>query len=99
MLLSPNPSNRRTKKLFLMIRSIPCPSRVPILLALVLTSVMFAGCFLSHVENPVTRTETDYYTITDRDSISHEIVRNAPGASQDNGVVFPSSRDIHTVRN
>jgi hypothetical protein len=67
--------------------------------ALIFTSVIFSGCFLSHVENPITRTETDYYTITDRDSTSHEIVRNAPGASQDNGVVFPSSREIHTVRN
>jgi hypothetical protein len=82
-----------------MIRSIQRPAFVHKILALVFLSAIFSGCFLSHVENPVTRTETDYYTITDRDTTSREIVRNAPGASQDNGVVFPSSREMHIDRN
>jgi hypothetical protein len=71
----------------------------PTVLALVFASVIFSGCFLSHVENPITRTETDYYTITDRDTTTHEIVRNAPGTTHDNGVVFPSSRETHIYRN
>jgi hypothetical protein len=66
---------------------------------MVFASVILSGCFLSHVDNPVTRTETDYYTITDRDTTSREIVRNAPGATQDNGVVFPSSREMQINRN
>jgi len=82
-----------------MIRSILCPSFLSRAVTLLFSSVLFAGCFLSHVENPVTRTETDYYTITDRDTVSHEIVRNAPGEAQDNGVVFPSSRETHSHRN
>ncbi len=56
-----------------------------------------SGCF-SHVENPITRTETDYYTITDRDTTVHETVRNVPGSSEDNGVVFPSSRETYIDR-
>ena len=40
----------------------------------------------------ITRTETDYYTITNRDTTFHETVHNVPGSSGDNGVVFPSSR-------
>lgn len=55
---------------------------------LVLGTVTLASC-------AVTRTETDYYTITDRDSTIHERVRNVPG--EENGVVFPSSKvtEIH----
>ncbi len=82
-----------------MIRSIRDPSLIIPAIALVFSSLFFSGCFLSHVENPITRTETDYYTITDRDTTSRQIVHNAPGASQDNGVVFPSSREIHLDRN
>ena len=55
------------------------------------------GCF-SHVSNPITRTETDYYTITDRDTTYRETVRNVPGSSADNGVVFPSSREVNSDR-
>lgn len=40
----------------------------------------------------ITRTETDYYTITVRDTTYREAVRNVPGSSEDNGVVYPSSR-------
>jgi hypothetical protein len=44
---------------------------------------MLSGC-------AVTKTETDYYTITDRDSTIREQVRNVPG--EENGVVYPSSK-------
>ena len=63
-----------------------------------LATLNLVGC-ISHVENPITRTETDYYTITDRDTTYHETVRNVPGSSADNGVVFPSSREIDIDRN
>src|SRR5665213_2504550 len=56
-----------------------------------------AGC-ISHVESPITRTETDYYTITDRDTTVSETARNVPGSSADNGVVFPSSRETYINR-
>ncbi|HWF44712.1 MAG TPA: hypothetical protein VG537_08720 [Candidatus Kapabacteria bacterium] len=48
-------------------------------------SMLLSGC-------AITRTETDYYTITDRDTTFHETVRNVPGSTGDNGVVFPSSK-------
>ncbi len=41
----------------------------------------------------ITRTETDYYTIVVRDTTYREGVRNVPGSPDDNGVVFPSSRE------
>ena len=66
-------------------------------LACVLASGL-AGC-ISHVENPITRTETDYYTITDRDTTVRETERNVPGSAADNGVVFPSSRQTYISRN
>ncbi len=66
-------------------------------LGFALSSVL-TGCF-SHVSNPITRTETDYYTITDRDTTFHVTSRNVPGTSADNGVVFPSSREIYLDRN
>ncbi|HEX5316069.1 MAG TPA: hypothetical protein VFX22_05405, partial [Candidatus Kapabacteria bacterium] len=56
-----------------------------------------AGC-ISHVQNPITRTETDYYTITDRDTTVRETERNVPGSAADNGVVFPSSRQTYISR-
>jgi hypothetical protein len=40
----------------------------------------------------------DYYTLTLRDTTVRETVKNAPGSSQDNGVVFPSSRETHIIR-
>ncbi len=40
----------------------------------------------------ITRTETDYYTKTTRDSTYQEQVQNVPGSTDDNGAVFPSSR-------
>src|ERR1043165_6575563 len=45
----------------------------------------------------ITRTETDYYTITHHDTTSEAIRPNTPGSSEDNGVVFPSTRvtDVH----
>jgi hypothetical protein len=82
-----------------MIRSQRVPSPALTLAALALLSGLFSGCFLSRVESPITRTETDYFTITDRDTTLREIARNAPGASADNGVIFPSSRETHTERN
>ncbi len=67
-------------------------------LLLAAASLALGGCFFSHVENPITRTETDYYTITDRDTTVRETARNVPGSAADNGVVFPSSRDIFVNR-
>jgi hypothetical protein len=58
---------------------------------------IFATLVLSSC-GAITRTETDYYTITDRDTTFHETVRNAPGSSSDNGVVFPSSRTTQSNR-
>jgi hypothetical protein len=43
----------------------------------------------------ITRTETDYYTIVIRDTTYREGVRNVPGSPDDNGVVFPSSRETN----
>ncbi len=40
----------------------------------------------------------DYYTITARDTTVHETAKNIPGSAADNGVVFPSSRDIQIER-
>ncbi len=65
--------------------------------ACILLASGLTGCF-SHVSNPITRTETDYYTITDRDTTYHETSRNVPGSQADNGVVFPSSREIYIDR-
>jgi hypothetical protein len=62
-----------------------------------LSMALLSGCLPSLVDNPITRTETDYYTITDRDTTIHETVRNTPG--QNNGVVFPSSRETDIDRN
>jgi hypothetical protein len=44
-----------------------------------------------------TRKDTDYYTITDRDTTTQAVRPVAPGSIDDNGVVFPSTRvtDIH----
>lgn len=59
---------------------------VPILLALALS-----GCFA------VTRTETDLYTITDRDTTVRETLNNAPG-ERDNGTIYPSPRSVEVSR-
>lgn len=60
-------------------------------------SLLMIGCSGS-VPYQVTRTETDYYTITDRDTTINEQVRNAPGSREDNGVVFPSSKTRRIYR-
>ncbi|MDP4200914.1 MAG: hypothetical protein Q8922_11685 [Bacteroidota bacterium] len=65
------------------------------LAALACASLLFSAC-------AITRTETDYWTITDRDTTSHIIERLDTGAFGNNGVIFPSARttDInrHTVQ-
>lgn len=61
----------------------------PIFVLLLLSAVL---------QSCITRTETDLYTITDRDTTYREIVQNAPG-DRDNGVIFPSSRTIEVHRN
>jgi hypothetical protein len=60
------------------------------LLLLFLLSAFLASC--------VTRYETDAYTITIRDSLIRENVRNAPGSGGENGTVFPSSRTMRLTR-
>src|SRR5687767_11992737 len=70
-------------------RDFRLPRRAEALLAMTL---LMALSLSSCIPMTVTRTETDYYTITVRDSTITEQVRNVPGSSTDNGVVFPSSR-------
>src|SRR4051812_34148364 len=59
--------------------------------------VLLVGMLLASCA--ITRTETDYYTITIRDTTYREAVRNVPGSHEDNGVVFPSSRVTNISRN
>ncbi|MBM2816199.1 MAG: hypothetical protein HW421_2961 [Ignavibacteria bacterium] len=61
------------------------------LLLVIMVFSSFAGC-------GITRTETDIYTHTIRDTTTLYQQVNAPG-SRDNGVVFPSSRTIKSERN
>ncbi|MEP7235883.1 MAG: hypothetical protein ABI778_11370, partial [Ignavibacteriota bacterium] len=60
------------------------------LLALLCASALLSGC--------VTRNEYDTYSITVRDSLYRENVRNAPRSGEDNGTVFPSSRTTKLER-
>jgi hypothetical protein len=64
----------------------------------ILCSAFLASCSSQYPGGPLTRTETDYYTITIRDSTSRETVANVPGSKNDNGVVFPSSRTTDIER-
>jgi hypothetical protein len=57
---------------------------------LIIASALLFGALLSSCA--ITRTETDYYTIVVRDTTYRENVRNVPGSAEDNGVIFPSSR-------
>jgi hypothetical protein len=59
--------------------------------------LLMVGCSGS-VPYQVTRTETDHYTITTRDTTINEQIRNNPGSSEDNGVVFPSSKTRRIYR-
>lgn len=71
------------------------------LLSLALLSVLFAGCAglgnFSNLEQMITRTEKDVYTLTQRDTAVIDAVRNAPG-QRDNGVVYPTSRIVEMRR-
>ena len=60
------------------------------ILILTLLGAIFSGC--------VTRNEYDSYTITVRDSVIREYVRNAPGTGEENGTVYPSSRTMRQTR-
>ena len=46
-----------------------------------------------------TRTETDYYTITDREYSRFDTTRVPAGSSDDNGITFPSPRTTEITRN
>ena len=61
-----------------------------ILIVLALSAL--PGCFT------ITRTETDIYTITQRDTTIREDVKNVPG-ERDNGTIYPSTRTIEITRN
>jgi hypothetical protein len=61
-----------------------------VLAMLVSLSALLSSC--------ITRSELDYYTITARDTTVRETAKNIPGSASDNGVVFPSSRDIQIER-
>jgi hypothetical protein len=56
-------------------------------------ALTLSGCSVSQY---IIRTETDTYTITDRDSTVIETVHNIPGATLDTTPVEPSSRKIKT---
>ena len=60
------------------------------ILILIFLSALLSSC--------VTRYEYDTYTITVRDSLVRERVRNAPGTGSENGTVFPSSRTTRISR-
>ena len=55
-------------------------------------SVLVTGC--SFIK--LTRTETDYYTITNHDTVVTETVRNVPGTTTEGSVTAPSSRKVNT---
>jgi len=59
-------------------------------LILIFLSALLSSC--------ITRYETDAYTITVRDSLIRENVRNAPGSGGENGTVYPSSRTTRLTR-
>lgn len=60
--------------------------------AFIVASTLLAGCF------SYTRTETDVYTVTQRDTTIRENVRNVPG-ERDNGTIYPSTRTVEITRN
>ncbi|MCX7908611.1 MAG: hypothetical protein N2560_03750 [Ignavibacteria bacterium] len=59
---------------------------------LIVTFGSFLGCGTFH-----TRTETETYTIVVRDTLNQIEVKNHPGR-QDYGVVYPSSKILHSTR-
>ena len=59
--------------------------------------ILLAGLVLSGCGNMMTRTETDVFTITVKDTTNLYEQKNAPG-NRDNGVIFPSSRTITSKR-
>jgi hypothetical protein len=59
--------------------------------------VLLIGLAVSGCGNLVTRTETDVFTITVKDTTDFYEQKNAPG-NRDNGIVFPSSRTITSKR-
>lgn len=66
-------------------------NRILLLATLAVTVVLMSGCFT------LTRTESDLYRITQRDTTIREDVRNAPG-ERDNGTVYPSPRTVDIDR-
>ena len=61
------------------------------------TIFIFVMLLLIESCTTITRTETDVYTITDKDTLINYHVTNHPG-NRDNGVVFPSSKVIMPER-
>lgn len=64
------------------------------------TKLLFIVCCIWFVSGcaSVTREETDTFTITEIDTTFTNFVKNSP-SNKDNGVVFPSSREILVERN
>jgi len=64
------------------------------------TKILFIVCALWFVSGcaSVTREETDTFTITEIDTTFTNFVKNSP-SNTDNGVVFPSSREVLVERN
>src|SRR3989442_548865 len=57
-------------------------------------ALVSSGCSISKWTEWITRTETDTFTITDRDSTYNEVVRNVPGTTRDTSHVQKSSRIV-----
>ena len=60
--------------------------------------LLFSIGIATMLSSCVTRYEYDTYTITVRDSVYREHIRNTPGSNGDNGTVFPSSRTTKLSR-
>jgi len=61
-------------------------------------SVLLLVCSFAGCTNFMTRTESDVYTISEKDTTFFTEQKNYPG-NRDNGVVYPSSRALKSERN
>lgn len=65
---------------------------------LVYLLLLTIGIVLCSCGSPITRTETDVYTVTKLDTTKQTVVRNQPGERGDNGVIYPTTRTVETTR-
>ncbi len=64
---------------------------------IIFAALPLALTLLMMMQSCVTRTESDLYTITMRDTTVEELVRNQPG-DRDNGIIYPSPRTVEISR-